>query len=522
MNIKGFHPIDRMKNAAISTKQAIGSRFESLWSGIKVSLNISGLKPNAGKVTQTTATKFYEGVQESSSSTLSLDEVASPQKSKPSTSFKDLAKEIKESKGSPRVTSQQMELAVKYLDEHEQEIEELLQRAKDDSNAEYIVLKKENTGLSYNIEYHGKGEDGKKLAFLRYHKDFAKGSFKMASRMVDLYGGQLIVKTKMIIKQPNQTKDEALSEANRYKKIQQPLLEKGYVTKPVSLEEAVSEAQKGKDVKGVLQNIKFVQYDKQAQAQDKVAPAQVTKAAFYSVAQKGEIEPNSFKNKSEKKQAARGMIKRVAEFHKQGKCHNDIKGANFLWNRNKKREIEVNIIDVAMANGLNEANYYMGSGTPKFMPPEILLRYIVKEKADEKPSLDQHKLNTAKDAFALGMALAMDVYALATDAEVLRIDPYTLYQNDPVAFEELAAKYGIDAKQLQAYFKNPSSLDKQTLSLLDSVLNYIVIYHYLDDLSEFAGIDSSMKNVIRQLLDPDPKKRMTPERAAKELGITLD
>lgn len=328
----------------------------------------------------------------------------------------------------------------------------------------------------------------------------------------------------MIIKKAHQTREEALEEANRYKNIRH-FLEEGcheYRTTPMSLEEALAEAKKGKEVEGVLQDIKVVRYTKKAQPKLDIARAedmgtgQVEKVAFYSVAQKGEIKPADFEEPSEKRQVVRGMIQKVANLHRQALCHHDIKGANFLWNRIRGR-IVVHVIDVAMLDAMAKPeNYTIGSLA--YTPPEILAKFVPKNKQPgEQASLSQSELNKAKDSFALGMAIVRDVYGF--DMKLADLRKY--WKENPSKFLPLLSQYGIDPEDVTKFLQNPKSMKMEPRNRIAFVclLQCVVINDYLS--RDLLKIDSSMKEVIAGLLNLDPEKRISAEDAAQLLEITL-
>lgn len=372
-----------------------------------------------------------------------------PNVEQPTTAFEDLAKEINEglSALAPKlVTVGQLQAAFNYIEIQESNPEKkasLKERLKEAqaSGSSYVVLKKEETGLSHNIEYHGPGQ-----AFLRYQKNFAQGGFKTVSKMVSLYEKELIVKAKMII-----TQREGDIDPNLYRRA---MGKADYATMQMTYSDAETEASLGKGVEGVLQNKKFVNYTKEVQKNGKLE--KVNKAAIYSIAQKGPVNSVFFNSQLEKSQAAMGMIKNVAAMHRKGFCHNDIKGANFLWNRNHDGEITIKTIDLGLMTSLSSSEHYQ-DGTKIYHPKE----------ATSIPESNIIQRNKAKEAFALGVAIVYDLYAISP------------FKTD----------WSVSLEKLQ---KDP----------------------------KFLAIDPPMQEVILGLLDPNPETRMTPEKAADKLFST--
>lgn len=402
------------------------------------------------------------------------------------------------------VTSEQLQAARDYLDNAENQ--EFLARALEEAQAKgkpYVVLRK-IPGLSYNIEYRGPGQ-----ALLRYRKDFKWGTYKMASKMADLYTGELLVKAKGVLTLPE--------EANRYKFARQLISGvpqaslQPYRTESVSLEAAEEEFRKGKDIPGVLQNKYFAHYTKEVEYNSKIE--KVEKFAIYSIAQKGTVSANQFRTQTDKEQAAKGMIKNVAILHEKGLCHNDIKGPNFLWNRDKNNKVVIKTIDVDMLESANSLKYYE-AGSPAFLPPEVIKKML-------DPSVEiEHtpELHKAKDAFALGKAIFSDVYGFSLDYDGLK----SAWDRDKTPFLNFLDKHDIDRGLVNTFFTAPQSMESRAFVLISSLLDFALIDHFLsfdEFFSEGAGVNPSMRKVVKGLLNPDPTQRMTVKEAEDILGI---
>ncbi len=352
------------------------------------------------------------------------------------------------------LTGEQLKTARNWLDDPRNKIDlELgLLEAQTHGNA-YCVIKKEVSGLPFNIEYHGTG-----VAFLRYESNFSRGSFKQVSKMVHLYTGQLIAKTKII------TTDSFTADAYHRS------LKKGsYPTRPMEKQGALAEANASNDLKGVLQNIITT-------INTKVSPKNpafsVTKVVSYFPLQRGTIQPTHFTDQ-EKKQVARSLVNNLADFHKQGLCHNDLKDENFLWNR-IKNNVVTKIIDLGFMTPLNSLTKYT-SGTGYFMPPELIDIVYANNIFRFPPSGQAELYNKAKDAFALGTTLLK------------------LYGINPqwIAYLDQASNGAIRWSEAIEKMKSPNSFP--------------------------ANVPPDIQEVIRGLLKPDPLTRMTPEEAQKIL-----
>lgn len=194
MVIKNFHPINYLTSAAQSHMDQKIKDVRCIWNGIKVTLKKLGLdKENKEKeVAQRSLCEMpslsMDPSRLSTTSSLAaeqLEEDVSPQESETAASFEDLDKQINGGRRPRLVTSEHMQKAVDYIEEHQAELDRRLK----DSGCDYIVLQKGEANVPYSIEYHGEGQ-----AFLRYQKDYTEGGFKVISKMVDLSRKQLLVK----------------------------------------------------------------------------------------------------------------------------------------------------------------------------------------------------------------------------------------------------------------------------------------------------------------------------------------
>lgn len=233
--------------------------------------------------------------------------------------------------------------------------QDLLARKLDDAKQHgnpYCVIKKEESGLDYNIEYHGPGK-----AFLRYGKDFRTGGSKEASKMVDLFTGELIVKTKTVV--------SSMKDANAYRAKRGRGKREPYATYEIKKQDALDEAALGQGLNEVLQaKGPAIEYTKGTVG----SGAYVEKVASYTPLQKGNIEARYF-SIPERVEISRLLVNNVAEFHRQGNGHNDIKDLNFLWTKNNNQFV-TKIIDLGTAGSLQSRNNYH-NGTPLYFPPNV-------------------------------------------------------------------------------------------------------------------------------------------------------
>lgn len=400
--------------------------------------------------------------------------------------LEELAFEYQQPDEPKLVTAAQMQAAVTYVDRNRDGLQARLDEQIRQSGNDYIVLRKEETGLSHNLEYYGPNE-----VLLRFHTDFVRGSNKWVSKMVDLYDKELISKSKFLVHdRENLSERESRKlkqKAEAYRRARNDRFAIPRVNRPYrvdtisSVAEARIEAMIGQNTSGALKTRRFVTYKKEHSIHGN-QPARVHKAAIYALLQKKSLE--KLPDGVDKKQVARGLIKNMAAFHRHNICHNDTKGGNFLWNR-VGGQITTRLIDMGFASEFNEnsslnANYnnYSNMGTIKYIPPEIF------EENSEPSSLTKlFKLNKAKDAYGVGMTLYHDVYGCGIPWE-----------------EELprSISYG-EHDELLHRMNNTESLRTTMMR---------------------RAVPQEMQNVILGLMHPDPALRMTIEQAERALGRT--
>lgn len=372
--------------------------------------------------------------------------------------------------GQSNVTADDMREALAYLENNAEQIERLLAE-KNDAGEEFVLLRKEDTGLNHNLEYHDKNE-----VFLRYHSDFASGTQKMASKVVDLHGKELLVKSKMIVVLGNDSKETTLAKAQTYHEVRALFLNNAvprtYTSSPTTSSDAHREFVMGKGVEGVLQNRKITYYDKEQVLSDGTV-GKVTKVAIYSILQEGSVNFSRFQNLEEQSQAANSMVKNTANLNRAGIAHNDLKGPNFLFSRGNDG-IETKITDLGLSNPLNKStNYHLASRNS----PEVLMNRKNND-ISSLPSSEIEKLNKAKDAWALGESLLKDAFGFKTPWETVTTD-------------------------------QPDEIVQVAIDLMNNPNTIADLVNQIDD----SEIPSEFRHIITRLLDPNPQTRMTAEEA---------
>lgn len=92
------------------------------------------------------------------------------------------------------------------------------------------------------------------------------------------------------------------------------------------------------------------------------------------------------------------IVEAVADIHKAGVCHNDLKPENIIYN---PEDESVKLIDLGLAFSLHTPSterYLLSAGTEPFMPPEHFIAYNVLSR-DE----DLVRSGSAKDVWSLGV-----------------------------------------------------------------------------------------------------------------------
>ncbi len=369
--------------------------------------------------------------------------------------------------GKSNVTAQDMRDALKYLAQPENQAKiQRMRETREGYGKEYIVLRKEVTGLKYNLEYYGPSK-----VYLRYHSDFASGATASGSRAVDLYNKQLLVKGKMILVLTNQTAAEALGGAQRYKEARAEFLKNPvkelYASKPTTLEQAKDKFTTGKGIEGVLQNESMVTYSKEVYSKEGDLIGKVSKVAIYSIMQEGRLTFANLRNGTEVKQAALGIVRNTASLNRAGFVHNDIKGENALFTRDAQG-IHTKMIDLELSKPLTSVENYQ-SGT--VFPPETFVTDISKLSPEQK-----EQYNKAKDAWALGEMLLLQIFG-----EKMPWLYINAYSNIQMIKNELAK------------MRDPTTIQNH--------------------LSQLTSVPPEYKHVITRLLDPNVQTRMTAEQA---------
>ncbi len=487
--LKLRHGIDEVSIAMRTTEPSwIGSRQ---W--VQVNLGSQPIFLNINSITSRTwlkrehinSSNFVNFLNAFSEPLVTYVESASEVNEGPKKSFEDLERLAYKPEDGKLVNAAQMQAAVDYVDSHREDLQIRLSQAVNS----YIVLRKEETGLSHNLEYYGPNE-----VFLRYYSDFVKGSSKFLSKMVDLYGRELVGKSKFLVHdRPDITGDEnrqleRKAEEYRRERAKRPGPKKEnkrpYLPERIfSISQAKIEANLGQATQGVLKTRKFVTYKKEHLIPGR-HPAWVHKAAIYALLQQGDFSNFASKNSSkdlDKKQATLSIVRNMAALHRSRICHNDAKDGNFLWS-NADGQLKTNIIDMAFAKEFNESSafegnyeYYSNKGTIYAIPPEMF-----QEGSLPLSLTTLFKLNQAKDAFGVGITIYREIYGC------------------PLPWMN----------------QIPDGINYDHDDLIRMMNNTELLKSHLND----KNVPQDIQNVILGLLHPDPVQRMTLEQAEKLLS----
>lgn len=307
-----------------------------------------------------------------------------------------LGQEDFNSSPSPKISSEDIENAIKFCanENNKKFIFEKITRATMVMGIPFAVLRKEETGLSHKLKYF----HSKKI-YLKYEHDFAIGEHRKASKVVEIVSGHHFVETLGILDESTHLQSYRCKTNCRgiVKKLPPSLLSKDKV---LATQELVRN--KLKDVPEVLQEESSFIYTKTFALGS--FQCKITKIIIYSILQTDIVQPLAFKNNKE--EAARAVVRAVANLHRSNYCHNDPKGANFLW-RVINGQIKIRIIDFDTTKKIDQPLY--PQGTRLYFSPEF---------ADYEDAYDRDQrtfnpqLNVAKESWALGVVIADDIYGL--------------------------------------------------------------------------------------------------------------
>lgn len=363
--------------------------------------------------------------------------------------------------------------AVSYVETNQQLLDNLLAEAiRRNPHQDHIVLRKADTGLNHSIEYRGPGK-----VLIRFHVDFAEGSSKKVSKALNPYTGDIITKGKMILSLNGASDEETKALANAYRTAmnnKRGTQKQPYRSMPTTAEKATQEAYLGQNVPGALKMLHFSLYSKEVKNEQGQVAGRIYKAAIYNLFQHGDIGNNPLREPVRQKQAALGIVENVAVMHRENLIHNDIKGLNIVWIVDENGFVRASTIDFGYARGAEDLTKYYAA---TYIPPEIITGSS--DNIDTYPKDKKVLYNKAKDAYALGMTLLIDVYKVNVPWER---DLLFFRGNNP------------GPRRLR------NALIKQ---MLDPANNL--------DLPE--RIPPEMRHVIMELLNPKPEKRMTSNEA---------
>ncbi len=228
--------------------------------------------------------------------------------------------------------------------------------------------------------------------FLKYDKAFIRGKFRVVSKVVDVRSGEHFAES------------FAIRENNRYYaskgKIPNYIPQAFVGINEIEVMQVRIDSLKDK-IPELLPASVTVTYNKN------LSPSGffVTKTLQYSRLKTGRVEKDIFKDRDSdfKKEAVRQIVRAVANFHRAGICHNDIKGDNFVFEI-VDGKLEIKIIDYL--DNIPIKNENTRTGTPFYFDPQTV-KFHFENAANPKN-------NEIKDSWALGITILRDIYGIDT------------------------------------------------------------------------------------------------------------
>lgn len=322
----------------------------------------------------------------------------------------------------------------------------------------YIAFKESDIkGVDYRVEYFF---DDKRI-FIKYEKRFAAGTFTLASKVVEATTGYHFAETFSFFYY-----DKYYELKKKDPKVKCPNSSTTWYDNE-KIEIFLKQA--SKDIPEILPPSYTVKYTKFIKGAEDLQGS-IEKCLKYSVLFQDHVCPVFLE--SERIDVTKAVVKAVANYHRAGYCHNDLKGLNFIWRQvfqSKMLKMIVKVIDY------NDTVPLRGStkpyGTVHYLPIENAKFYY-------DPTLPDPNNNEEKDSWSLGLTILSDIWGIMT--------PWNTHKWDQPAEE----------------------LQKEILRRLEH------------ENTDFSKLPKEMRPIVEGLLNKDQSKRMTAIQA-DELFSTM-